>query len=455
MKNDRVNGILAVSRSFGDTQYGCVNPEPNIMEYTLRGDERFLLLACDGLTDVMSPTQILEVINSVIGDPTNEKKINAVSQALINKALERETADNVSVVFVPLDVPHRFKDPENHQFTDLLDLCTKSLAKAPYESNVNASSAGVTSLVEDFSKTGPGKVRVEQPYPTVESTREEIEDMVRAMSVPDENLGDDKFANDLAAKIRQKLETSNQTAAIDGGESSITAVSVDDADFAADCPTPTIPESEIQTLLPDSQESPIVIVQESELAAATGTAEKDSACQAATNVSETAPPSLSIISNRDMLDAMATTNSSNYTWKQLSPSPNSPGFASLAAVTTGSSSAATGALPAPSSYLPRGQLSPLMENLPYALPSLVATRSPKAATTSNSSPPTGSPAGTRKSDPTDGNTNAILELRALLEINRQLGASSGSLSPSNTGTPYSTQAIQELRNQFRLTTTSD
>jgi hypothetical protein len=36
----------------------------------------------------------------------------------------------------------------------------------------------------------------------------------------------------------------------------------------------------------------------------------------------------------------------------------------------------------------------------------------------------------------------------LLEINRQI--STGSPSPSVASTPYSTQAIQELRNQFRL-----
>ena len=94
MQHGRVNGILAVSRSFGDLKYGCVNPEPEIIDYGLTGNEDFLLLACDGLTDVMTPIDILEIVKS------SSKDEQMIARKLVDAALQRGSTDNISVVYV-------------------------------------------------------------------------------------------------------------------------------------------------------------------------------------------------------------------------------------------------------------------------------------------------------------------------------------------------------------------
>ncbi|CAB1311871.1 unnamed protein product [Coregonus sp. 'balchen'] len=71
----RVNGSLAVSRALGDYDYKCVDgkgpteqlvsPEPEVcvLERAAEGDE-FVVLACDGIWDVMSNEELCEFVRS-------------------------------------------------------------------------------------------------------------------------------------------------------------------------------------------------------------------------------------------------------------------------------------------------------------------------------------------------------------------------------------------------------
>ena len=71
----RVNGSLAVSRALGDYEYKqvegkgpceqLVSPEPevSIIDRDLAGDE-FVVLACDGIWDVMSNEELADFIHS-------------------------------------------------------------------------------------------------------------------------------------------------------------------------------------------------------------------------------------------------------------------------------------------------------------------------------------------------------------------------------------------------------
>ena len=69
VENGRVNGIMEVSRSFGDIKlkkYGVsAEPECRIHFKITPGDE-FLLLACDGLWSVMDPQTAVDFIRSRI-----------------------------------------------------------------------------------------------------------------------------------------------------------------------------------------------------------------------------------------------------------------------------------------------------------------------------------------------------------------------------------------------------
>jgi len=93
----RVNGSLAVSRALGDYDYKCVDgkgpteqlvsPEPEVcvLERAAEGDE-FVVLACDGIWDVMSNEELCEFVRSrlLVCDDL-EKVCNAVVDTCLHK----------------------------------------------------------------------------------------------------------------------------------------------------------------------------------------------------------------------------------------------------------------------------------------------------------------------------------------------------------------------------------
>lgn len=70
----RVNGSLAVSRALGDYDYKCVDgkgpteqlvsPEPEVYEIVRAEEDEFVVLACDGIWDVMSNEELCEFVKS-------------------------------------------------------------------------------------------------------------------------------------------------------------------------------------------------------------------------------------------------------------------------------------------------------------------------------------------------------------------------------------------------------
>lgn len=72
MMIQRVNGSLAVSRALGDFEYknveGCgpceqlVSPEPEVFVRDRNDTDEFLILACDGIWDVMSNEDLCQFV---------------------------------------------------------------------------------------------------------------------------------------------------------------------------------------------------------------------------------------------------------------------------------------------------------------------------------------------------------------------------------------------------------
>ncbi|GJN92867.1 hypothetical protein Rhopal_005907-T1 [Rhodotorula paludigena] len=95
--NQRVNGYLAVTRSLGDSQMKqFVVGSPYTTETTLRSDDDFLIVACDGLWDVCTDQQALDQIQG-IQDPQQ------ASDKLLEYALSHNSTDNLSVMVVALN----------------------------------------------------------------------------------------------------------------------------------------------------------------------------------------------------------------------------------------------------------------------------------------------------------------------------------------------------------------
>ncbi|ODV86120.1 hypothetical protein CANARDRAFT_196878 [[Candida] arabinofermentans NRRL YB-2248] len=96
LKN-RVNGVLAVSRSLGDVYMkSLVIGSPYTTSTELNEDDEFLIIACDGLWDVCSDQTAVELIRH-IKDP------NEASAILVNYAMKHMTTDNITVMVVKFD----------------------------------------------------------------------------------------------------------------------------------------------------------------------------------------------------------------------------------------------------------------------------------------------------------------------------------------------------------------
>ncbi|NXC37556.1 ILKAP phosphatase, partial [Penelope pileata] len=114
VRDGRVLGVLEVSRSIGDGQYkrcGVISV-PDIKRCQLTHNDRFILIACDGLFKVFTPEEAVNFIVSCLEDKniqTREGKLEADARyeaacnRLANKAVQRGSADNVTVMVVRIE----------------------------------------------------------------------------------------------------------------------------------------------------------------------------------------------------------------------------------------------------------------------------------------------------------------------------------------------------------------
>ncbi|KAF7315742.1 PPM-type phosphatase domain-containing protein [Mycena indigotica] len=90
----RVNGVLAVTRSLGDSSMkDFVVGAPYTTETELCDEDDFLILACDGLWDVTSDQAAVDLIHNVTD-------AQVASQLLLKHAMDNHTTDNVTVLVV-------------------------------------------------------------------------------------------------------------------------------------------------------------------------------------------------------------------------------------------------------------------------------------------------------------------------------------------------------------------
>jgi len=110
---DRVNGLLAVSRAFGDHMLKpAVSAKPYYSSHEIDENTPYLVLACDGLWDVMEDQEVVDFIGARIkeelGGPivpeVHKKKlqvlVNTIIAELIKMALEKGSQDNISILIV-------------------------------------------------------------------------------------------------------------------------------------------------------------------------------------------------------------------------------------------------------------------------------------------------------------------------------------------------------------------
>jgi len=96
----RVNGDLAISRSLGDKRlHPYVIPNPEIKQANLTSAHEFLIIACDGIWDVINNQQAVDIVRTAL---QQSKNVNQAADILKNEALKRGSTDNVTVIVVDL-----------------------------------------------------------------------------------------------------------------------------------------------------------------------------------------------------------------------------------------------------------------------------------------------------------------------------------------------------------------
>lgn len=99
----RVNGVLAVSRAIGDVDLKkYVIAEPDIASMNLQGDEEYMILGSDGLWDVVSDEESVQLVRDAVNARGCAASEEHLSKMLVQEAWDRGSNDDVSVIVVDL-----------------------------------------------------------------------------------------------------------------------------------------------------------------------------------------------------------------------------------------------------------------------------------------------------------------------------------------------------------------
>ena len=107
----RVNGLLAISRAFGDTQFkperdddnptqasdGLVISTPEVCSEHITPMTEFAIIATDGLWDVMTPQMAVTFVRNLLH---KHRDLEEAAKGLSKEALTRGSVDNVTVLIM-------------------------------------------------------------------------------------------------------------------------------------------------------------------------------------------------------------------------------------------------------------------------------------------------------------------------------------------------------------------
>ncbi len=94
----RVNGSLSVSRAIGDpNDKKYVIGEADVRSFELDGTEDYLVVACDGVWDVVSGEELTECVRAHLAKGGTR---NTVAKAIVDFAKSEGSGDNMTVIVV-------------------------------------------------------------------------------------------------------------------------------------------------------------------------------------------------------------------------------------------------------------------------------------------------------------------------------------------------------------------
>uniref|UniRef100_M1A2R0 Protein phosphatase-2C n=2 Tax=Solanum TaxID=4107 RepID=M1A2R0_SOLTU len=115
-----LNGILSVTRALGDWDMklprGSASPliaEPEFRQIVLTEEDEFLIIACDGIWDVLSSQQAVSLVRRGLRRHDDPEQC---AKDLVMEALRLNTFDNLTVIVVCFTSPdHQELSPMRHR----------------------------------------------------------------------------------------------------------------------------------------------------------------------------------------------------------------------------------------------------------------------------------------------------------------------------------------------------
>ena len=82
-----------------------VTHKPEIFKYNIKKSDKFIILACDGLWDVITNEEAIYFVLNKLNDIDNLNNIsgyskNNISQSLAEHAIKNGSTDNVSIIII-------------------------------------------------------------------------------------------------------------------------------------------------------------------------------------------------------------------------------------------------------------------------------------------------------------------------------------------------------------------
>jgi len=116
---DRVDGQVGVSRAIGDGDFKdlpdappenqAITCVPDIKERDIGSKDQFIVVACDGVWDVMKNQEVVDYVYKQLysaKEPVTDDKVTMAAQQLVNYAINhKESPDNVTAVIVVFQHP--------------------------------------------------------------------------------------------------------------------------------------------------------------------------------------------------------------------------------------------------------------------------------------------------------------------------------------------------------------
>ncbi|EAY05548.1 protein phosphatase 2C, putative [Trichomonas vaginalis G3] len=97
LKRLRTGGMLACSTSIGDFQVKGISHEPEVIEMDISDDDRWIVIACDGLWDDVNNESAAKIL-------LDSESPHVAATLLRDLAFQRGSEDNISVIVVDLDL---------------------------------------------------------------------------------------------------------------------------------------------------------------------------------------------------------------------------------------------------------------------------------------------------------------------------------------------------------------